>query len=398
MPHADARPAGAFQHAGPGVQKVGQRAVGRKHGQHLARARRDGEAHLGAHRFALQHGCHRHQVGIAGICAAANAHLVHFLQGKAFSRFYIIRRMGAGNKRLQCREVYLQHFVVYGILVGAQGHIVLAAALRRKEGARHIVGRENAGGGAQFCTHVGDGGALRHRKACHAVAAVFNNLAHAALHGHAAQHFQNHVLGAHHGAQLAGEFYQGEFRVGDIIGAAAHGNGNIQPACAHGKAANAACGGGMAVGTNQRFTGLCKPFQMHLVANAVARARIAHADSFCNGADKAVVVRVHEAALQGVVVDICYAKLCFHTGNAHGLIFQICHGASGVLCEGLVDAKAHLAAGSRGAVHKVRRNDFLCKRLSHRLSFLFFILAPAVRRPVLYLFILFSCLFFVNVK
>ena len=56
--------------------------------------------------------------------------------------------------------------------------------------------------------------------------------------------------------------------------------------------------------------------------------------------DKAVVVGVFKAGLQGVVVDIGHGPLGFDTRNAHGLKLQISHRAGGVLRQGLVDSQS----------------------------------------------------------
>ena len=76
----------------------------------------------------------------------------------------------------------------------------------------------------------------------------------------------------------------------------------------------------MAVRANQRFSRAGKTLQMNLMANAVAGARITHADFFCNRADEAMIVGVHESVLQSVVVDISHTQLSFDTGNSHGFV------------------------------------------------------------------------------
>lgn len=51
LPHPDAGPAGAFEHARARGDDVGQRAVGGEHLEHLLRPRRDGEPTRSARRF-----------------------------------------------------------------------------------------------------------------------------------------------------------------------------------------------------------------------------------------------------------------------------------------------------------------------------------------------------------
>ena len=95
----------------------------------------------------------------------------------------------------------------------------------------------------------------------------------------------------------------------------------------------------MAVRTDQRLAGFGKALQMHLVADAVAGAGIPHADLFGDRADEAVVVGVHKAALERVVVDVSDGQFRLDAGNPHGLILEICHRAGGVLRQGLVNAQ-----------------------------------------------------------
>ena len=287
--------------------------------------------------------------------------------------------MRARGQRLQRGKVDLNDLVVHGVRVGGQRHIILFAPLRLQKGMGDFVAWKNGGCRAQLRAHIGDGGALGYRQVFHALAAVFHDLAHTALYAHHTQHLKDDVLGAHHGAQRAGKLYQRRFWIGDIIRAAAHGHGHVQTARTHGKAADAARRRRVAVGADERFAGFGEAFQMHLMADAVARAGVAHADLFGDGADETVVVGVHKAALQRVVVDISDGKLRAHTGDPHGLIFQICHGARGVLCECLVDAQAHLAARLHFAVNEVCGDDLLCDGLSHSKTPLQFSCAAARR-------------------
>ena len=106
---------------------------------------------------------------------------------------------------------------------------------------------------------------------------------------------------------------------------------------------------------------------MHLMADAVAGAGEPDAVLGGNGLDVPVIVGVFKAGLEGVVVDIGHGALCSDPVNAHGLKFQIGHGAGGVLGQGLVDAQRHLAAGGHVSGHQMGCNDFLCNCLTHDL-------------------------------
>ena len=82
---------------------------------------------------------------------------------------------------------------------------------------------------------------------------------------------------------------------------------------------------------------------MHLMADAVAGAGEPDAVLGGNGLDVPVIVGVLKAGLEGVVVDIGHGSLCFDPVNAHGLKFQIGHGAGGILRQGLVNAQGYLS-------------------------------------------------------
>ena len=87
-----------------------------------------------------------------------------------------------------------------------------------------------------------------------------------------AQNLQDDVLCAKpRGESLPVRLIAHHFRHGDVIRAAAHGHGDVQPARAHRQHADAAARGGVAVGADQRLARNAKTLQMHLMADAVAR-------------------------------------------------------------------------------------------------------------------------------
>ena len=100
----------------------------------------------------------------------------------------------------------------------------------------------------------------------------------------------------------------------------------------------------MAVRADERFSGYPEALKMHLVADAVAGAGKAYAVLFCDRADKAVVVGVFKARLKRVVVYVSHALFCLYPRYAHGLVFDIRHGAGGVLGESLVNADCNLVS------------------------------------------------------
>ena len=84
-----------------------------------------------------------------------------------------------------------------------------------------------------------------------------------------------------------------------------------------------------------------------------------------DGLQIAVIVAVLKAALEGVVVDVGDAHFRLHSGNAHGLEFQIGHGAGGVLGQGLVDAQGHLSPRLHAAADQMSGDQLFCQCLSH---------------------------------
>ena len=96
--------------------------------------------------------------------------------------------MRAGGQRLQRGEVEVDHLVIYGVGVGGEGNVIRFTALRFQERMRRLVTGENRRGSAQFRAHIRDGGALGHAQTLDALAAVLNNLAHAAFHSEDAQY------------------------------------------------------------------------------------------------------------------------------------------------------------------------------------------------------------------
>ena len=78
-----------------------------------------------------------------------------------------------------------------------------------------------------------------------------------------------------------------------------------------------------------------------------------------------MVVGIFKTRLQSVVVDICNRLLGSHSGNTHGLKFEICHGSRRVLRQGLIYAECNFAADGHISGYKVIFDYLLCYRQSH---------------------------------
>ena len=321
-----------------------QRAVGAEHAQHLPAARRDDQRYVGVHGLALQDGGHAHHVQIAGVGARADAHLVHMDGAGLCHGFHVVGHVRQRHHRHQRRQINLHRLVIRRIRVGGQRDKVRLAALRLQEAARHLVRGEHGRRRAQLRAHVGNGCTFGDGQCLNARPRVLHHLAHAALDGEAAQQLQNHVLGGHASAEPPREAHAYHAGAAEIIRAAAHGHRHVQPARADGDHAQRAAGGGVAVAAKQRFARLADAFQLHLMADAVAR--LAQIDAVLAGdaCDIAVVVRVFKAGLEGVVIDVGHAAFGFDAFYIHGLKLQIGHGPGGILRERLVDADSDFAA------------------------------------------------------
>ena len=363
--HTDTGAAGTFQHPGTAGKDVSQGPAVCQHGQHLPGTGRDGKAHIGSHRLALENGRHLQHIRKGGVGTRTDTHLIHRHIPEALHRNHIVRAVGTGNHGLEGRKVNVNHPVILCIRVAGQGYIVFLSSLGCQEFPGLLVGGENGGGCPQLCTHVGDGSPLRNGKGHGTGAAPLHNDAHAALYGQNPQQLQAHILGADPGPEGTGQVYLVKLGHGDIVGTAAHGHCHIHAAGAKGQHAQAAAGGGVAVGADEGLARLAEPLQVHLMADTIAGTGEPDAVLGCHRLQIPVVVRIFKAALQGVVVHIGHAQLSFYLGNPHGFKFQIGHGAGGILGQGLVNPQGNLLTGFHNAVYQVGLDDFLCNGHCH---------------------------------
>ena len=188
---------------------------------------------------------------------------------------------------------------------------------------------------------------------------------HAALDGEEPQDLQADVLGGDEGAQRTGQFDLDDLGHGNVVGSAAHSHGYVHAPRAEGQHPDAAAGGGVTVGADEGLPRYAEALQMHLMADAVAGAGEPDAVLGGNGLDVPVIVGVLKAGLEGVVVDIGHGSLCFDPVNAHGLKFQIGHGAGGILRQGLVNAQGHLSPRLHAAADQMGGDQLFCQCLSH---------------------------------
>ena len=208
-----------------------------------------------------------------------------------------------------------------------------------------LVGGEDAGRDAQLGAHVRAGRAGRARAASRRPRRSTPPRSRRCPGRQDAQQPQDDVLGRHPRAQPAAQLHADHARAGEVERPAAHGHGHVQPAGPDGEHAHAAGGGRVAVAAQQRPARAGEPLQVDLVADAVARPRMIHADLGRDGLEVQVVVVVLRPELGHVVVDVADGQLGLDPRDAHRLEQQEGRRAGGVLGEGLVDADADLAAG-----------------------------------------------------
>ena len=365
LSHADAGTAGALKHSRARRDDVGQRAVLGEHVQHLLRAGCDGEGYAVGDGLALEDMRDLHQVGVAGVGAGADAHLVDLHALELGERLDRVGRVGTGGEGSELAEVDHDVLVIDSVVVGLELGIGVLAALRLQEGEGVLVGREDRGGSAQLGAHVGDGRALRDGERFHTFAGILDDLADAALDGQDAQHFEDDVLRADVLLQLAGQLDFDHLRHGDVVLAAAHRDRYVEAAGADRQHADAAAGGGVGVGADERLAGNREALEMHLMTDAVARTGEVDAVLLAHRLNEAMVVGVLKARLQGVVVDIGDRALGANAVYAHRLKFKIRHRAGGVLCECLVDTDTDVGALYHLAGDEVVLNNLFSNSQSH---------------------------------
>ena len=121
----------------------------------------------------------------------------------------------------------------------------------------------------------------------------------------------------------------------------------------------------MGIGADEGLAGLAEPLQMELVADAVARTGEPHAVFGSDALQVLVVIGIHKAALQCIVVNVCNGKLGFDLGNAHGFKFQVGHGSRGILGQRLVDFQGNFLPGHHLPGNQMALDDFFSDCIPH---------------------------------
>ena len=234
-----------------------------------------------------------------------------------------------------------------------------------QEGPCAFITGEHAGGHAELCAHVGNGGTLGHGQACHALAKVLHHPPYIALGGQDAQQLENDILGSHPVGHAPREFDASHLGGCHVERTACHGHRHVHTTCAYGHHADAAAGRGMRITAQQDRAGLAKAFEVYLVADAIAGTRVIRAALGGHGLEVQVIIVVFRPKTGHIVVHIAHGQVCLDAPAPHGFVQQKRGGTCGVLGEGLVNANAHRLTGLELPLFQVLLENLINKCLSH---------------------------------
>ncbi len=225
------------------------------------------------HLAALEHFRARQDVLVAAVCTGADHDLLDALAFDFADGHDVVRHARFGDERFELREIDGDLVGVLGVCVGFELLVVLLAAEPAEVIPRLLVGREDRGGRAELRPHVGDRRSLGDRQRLDAGAGVLEDLADAALDGEASQHLKDDILRGGPPFEFAFKSDVDDFRHLDVVGAAAHGDGDIETARADRKLAKPTGGRRVAVRTQQCLAGRGEVLLVDVVTDAVAGPR-----------------------------------------------------------------------------------------------------------------------------
>jgi len=266
----DTRPAGRLREVDPGRHQLGGPPLAGQKLRRLLRPRRDD--HLGPHidLAVLEHLRGREDVLVAAVGTRADDDLIDRLALDLADGDDVVRHRRRGDERFDLREVDHDLVGVLRVVVGRKVDVFVLATLAGEVVASLLVGREDRGGRAELRAHVRDRGPFGHRERLDARTGVLEDLADAALHREPAEHLEDDVL---RGGPL-GEFalesdvdYLGHL---DVVGTAAHRDGDVEPARADRELAEPAGRRGVRIRAQQRLAGRSEVLLVDVVADPVA--------------------------------------------------------------------------------------------------------------------------------
>ena len=269
------------------------------------------------------------------------------------------------RERSQSRKIDAYDLVILSIRVACERSPVGSSALRLEEAARDLVAREYRCSCAEFGAHVCDGAALRHAESLYSRSCILHDVSDSALYGELSQHLKDDILGAGSASEASAEFHFYHSRHRDVIGTSAHRYGNVHSAGSHGQHSESASGRCVRVRTDEGLARDTESLVMYLMADAVSRSREPYAVLRGDRLYVSVVVSVHEARLQRIVIDVCDRALSLYARYAYCFELEVSHRARRVLRKGLVYPEPYLAALYHLTAQKMCGYYLLCYRLSH---------------------------------
>ena len=297
--------------------------------------------------------------------ATADTDLVHLHTGKVGDQTDIFRAVRLRETRLQIVENDLQLPVVRSVVVRLQFAPRIFAPLRPQKLLRDFVTRKNRACHAQLRAHVRDRGPFRNGEGANSLPAVLDHPSDIPSRGQDFEHTQDNVLRGCPRLERTAQVDTENLRTGQIKSPAPHGDGDIQPSRSHRNHSETTAVRRVTVGTEKRFTRRAEPFQVDLMADAVARFGIESAVLRRDRFKIPVIVRVFEPVLNRVVIDIADGELGLHARYLHRLELKVRHRPGRVLCQGLVDPYSYRIAGRHLPFDEVVGNYFIYDTLSH---------------------------------
>ena len=256
--------------------------------------------------------------------------------------------------------------MILGIIGGVQRAELVFALLLGEEPFYCVVGREHRAGGSQLGAHVGDDVAVHRGQRVQPGAVILNDAPDATVDVVAAQHLENHVLGAAPLGELAAQLDAPHLGHVHVVGLAGHRHGDVEAARADRQHPHRARGRRVRVRAEQRRARDPESLLMDGVGNPVTGGRVPDAPLLARTLQEQVVVGVLVILLDEVVVDVLGRELGFEALDLHGFELEHDHRTGGVLGQRLVDLECDLLARLHSAVDEVVLDELLGYCSRHR--------------------------------
>ena len=370
MAHPNARAAHRLEHPRAALHELAVDARLGDRREDLPRSGRGGGRDRGVHDLAVavcQHGARQRQVGVARVDRRADAHLRQLGARDLLDRHHVAGALRLRHQRAELAQVDLDPVVVLAALLRADVGEVLLALLAAEPVARRVVRREDRRGCAELGDHVRDRAALGHAQVRGARPGELEDLVRAAAHPALAEQLEDDVLGLRPGTvERPLQPHLDHLGAADLVRVTGHRHSHVEPAGADGDHPERPARGGVRVRAHQDPARLGVALDVHVVADAVARARVVDPELARHRLEHAVVVGVLEVELDDVVVDVLHRAVHPHALCVELLELHAGHRPGGVLQQRLVHAQADRRAGFQLAVDQVLLEDLPGQVLGHQ--------------------------------